>query len=99
MDTENKFSTNMEKEKWIENILNSTNGISKVSPNDELFSKIQQRVQQRDVVSAKALWLVAASIAALILLNISVVNLKSKSTPNAATAYFERTINTSNQLY
>jgi hypothetical protein len=27
----------MEKDKWIENVLNSTDGIMKVSPNEELF--------------------------------------------------------------
>lgn len=99
MNTENKFSTSMEKEKWIENILNSTNGITPVTPSTDLFSKIQQKIKKQDTISAKTLWLVAASIAALVLLNVSIINSKSNGTKYATTAYLEMTLNQSNQLY
>ena len=89
---------NMEKETWIENILNSANGITAVSPNGGLFSKIQQRIKNQEAVSAKTVWLVAASIAVLALLNISAVNSKNKS-KDPTTAYLEMTVNKSNQLY
>ena len=89
----------MEKENWIENILNSTNGITKVNPSDGLFSKIQQRIRQQETVSPRTLWLVAASIAALVVLNISVMNTKSKQAQDSTTAYLEMTVNKSNQLY
>lgn len=87
----------MEQKNWIENILNSTNGITQVSPSDALFSKIQQRIKRPEAVSAKTVWLVAASIAALLLLNISVLNTKSKPATNPASAYSEMAVN--NQLY
>ena len=90
---------NMEKQTWIENILNSTNGITQVAPSDDLFSKIRQRIQLEAKVSSKTLWLVAASIAVLVLLNITVITSKSKQTKNSTTAYLEMTVNQSNQLY
>lgn len=89
----------MEKENWIEHILNSTNGITAVNPGEDLFSKIQQRIIEQDTVPSKTLWLVAASIAALVLLNISVIGSKSKSKQESTSAYLEMTVNQSNQLY
>lgn len=99
MNTESKFSTSMEKETWIETILNSTNGITLVVPNDDLLSRIQQKIKQQDTVSSKTLWLVAASIAVLLVLNISVITSRSKVRKDTTTAYLEMTINKSNQLY
>lgn len=89
----------MERNNWIETILNSTNGITPVAPSDDLFSKIQQRIQQDNKVSSKTLWLVAASIAVLVVLNITVITTKSKSNKNSTTAYLEMTVNKNNQLY
>ncbi|MGC4039375.1 MAG: hypothetical protein QM710_00875 [Flavobacterium sp.] len=88
----------MEKEKWIEKIANSANGITKVSPADDLFFKIQQRINVPETVSTKTIWMVAASIAALLVLNLSVLNNRTKTKPNA-TDYLEMTVNQSNQLY
>lgn len=88
----------MEKETWIENIMNSTNGITSVSPDADLFSKIQQKIKSQDTVSSKTIWLVAASVAALILLNISIINIKSEPKENSAD-YLETTVNKTNQLY
>ena len=96
MDTEHKFSTSMQKENWIQNILNSTNGITPAVPSDDLFSKIQNKIQENKVPS-KTLWLVAASIVVLAMLNITVIN--SKSEKDSSAAYLEKTINKSNQLY
>lgn len=89
----------MQKETWIENILNSTNGITQVKPDDYLFSKIQRKIKQQNKVSPKTVWLVAASIAVLVLLNISIISSKSKQTKHSTTAYLEMTVNQSNQLY
>ena len=89
----------MERNNWIENILNSTNGIKPVIPNDDLFSKIKQRIKQENNVSPKTLWFVAASIAVLVILNFSIINSKTKATKDSTTAYLEMTVNKSNQLY
>jgi uncharacterized membrane protein YvbJ len=88
----------MEKENWIQNVLNSTNGISSVEPADDLFSKIQHRIHNEKVPS-KTIWLVAASIAVLVMLNITAITSKSNSKKEATTAYLEMTVNKSNQLY
>ena len=89
----------MEKENWIENIFNSTNGITPVTPSDDLFSQIQKRIQLESTVSPKTVWLVAASIAVLVMINISVLKTKTTQKTNTTTAYLESTLNQSNQLY
>ncbi|MGV3696763.1 hypothetical protein [Flavobacterium sp.] len=99
MDTENKFRTSMERQTWIETILNSTNGMAAVSPDDTLFLKIQQKIKHQRTVAPKTLWLVAASIAALIMLNVSIISSQSKSKTSTKTDYLEMTLNKSNQLY
>lgn len=89
----------MEKESYIETILNSTNGIAKVTPSDDLFSKIELKIQSKNTVSTSTLWLVAASIVILATINISVL-LKSKSvTKDNATISLAASLNKSNQLY
>lgn len=89
----------MEREQFIEKILNSTNGITKVVPGNDLFSKIQQRIQLEVKVSSKTLWLVAASIAILVMLNLSVLASRTNEKDTSTTAYLEMTVNKSNQLY
>ncbi|MGL2964606.1 hypothetical protein ACSVH2_12360 [Flavobacterium sp. RSB2_4_14] len=89
----------MEQENWIENILNSTNGMTTVIPSDDLFSKIQQKIKKQNKVAPKTVWLVAASIAVLVLLNITLLKSKSKEEKITTTVYFENTLNQSNQLY
>lgn len=89
----------MQKNNWIETILNSTNGITQVAPSDALFSKIQQRIQPQNKVSSKTLWLVAASITVLVMLNVTLISSNSNPKKNSTTAYLENTLNKSNQLY
>ncbi|MBN8642740.1 MAG: hypothetical protein J0L86_13080 [Flavobacteriales bacterium] len=88
----------MEAEKFINDILNSTNGITKVSPNDELFSKIELRIQEKSVVPMKTLWLVAASIVILMSLNVIIIASKNK-TQDSSISELEKSIHKSNQLY
>jgi len=89
----------MERNNWITTILKSTNGITPVVPSDDLYSKIQQRIQLQSKVSLKTVWLVAASIAVLILLNFSVLTSKTKQKESSTTTYLELTLNKSNQIY
>lgn len=88
----------MEKENFIEQILNSANGITLVQPNDDLFAKINNRVQEKLVIPMRMVGLVAASIALLITLNIILLSVKTSKTENS-TAVLEQSINKSNQLY
>ena len=89
----------MEKNNWITTILNSTDGIKSVEPSDDLFSRIHQRIQKENKVSSKSVWLVAASITVLILLNFTILITKTKERTTSSTAYFENILNKSNQLY
>lgn len=89
----------MEQNNWIDTILKSTDGMTSVVPNDELFSKIKNKIQQTQTVSSRTLWLVAASIAALVMVNVSIVTSKSKEKTSSTTAYLEMNVNKSNQLY
>lgn len=88
----------MKKEDFIENILNSTNGITKVSPNDELLSKIHAKLEDDKPADGYSKWLVAASILILISLNIGILsyqNQKSETNSNL----LELVNNSNNQLY
>ena len=89
----------MRKENWIETILNSTHEITSVAPSDDLLAKIQKRINQQTIVSSKTVWLVAASIAVLVMINISVLKTKTTQKTNTTTSYLESTFNQSNQLY
>lgn len=88
----------MKKENYIETILNSTNGISKVAPSADLFSKIEMRIQS-STVSSKTLWLVAASIVVLATINITVVMRNNVTSNNNTTISLAASLNKSNQLY
>lgn len=89
----------MEKQNWIQNVLNSTNGMTQVVPSDDLLSKIQRKIKQQEKVSPTTVWLVAASIAVLVTINFTLLNSKSKPKENATSVYLENTLNQSNQLY
>ena len=87
----------MEREDFINKVLNSTNGITKVIPNDAIFLKIEKRIDET-TISLRTIWLVAASIVVLISFNIMLLNGKSNSNESEI-ASLEHSINKSNQLY
>ncbi|CAM3516760.1 hypothetical protein FLGE108171_01300 [Flavobacterium gelidilacus] len=88
----------MKKEDFIENILNSTNGITKVNPNEDLLSKIQAKLEDEKPAESYTKWLVAASILILVSLNIGILaNTKQKSNQNHELSDLVKT--TDNQLY
>lgn len=88
----------MEKESFIEQILNSANGITTVEPSSDLFNKIKNRIDQKQVIPIRMVALVAASIALLISLNIILLSVKT-SKSETTIAVLEQSINKSNQLY
>ncbi len=90
----------METENWINEILNSTNGITQVAPSADLLSKIQQRIYlKNNTVSNKTVWLMAASIVVLITINIvAFQNNKTETSDNSETI-ITSTLTKSNQLY
>ncbi|MCU0342028.1 MAG: hypothetical protein MUE30_19325 [Spirosomaceae bacterium] len=67
----------MEKQEWLNNVLNSTQGIQRAEAPDSLWVKIQQELKNEVKVIAmvprRTVWLAAASVALLILLNLVAV--------------------------
>lgn len=88
----------MEKENWIETILNSINGITQVEPSETLYLKIKHKIEQQQYASTPTVWLAAASIALLMMLNLAVIKAKTNQ-KETTEIYFESTLNQSNQLY
>ncbi len=88
----------MEKEQWIQTVLNSTNGMSAAMPSDDLLAKIQLKIKQREKVAPTTVWWIAASIAVLVTLNVTLLQ-KAKTKDNSNSSYLEHTLNQSNQLY
>ena len=88
----------MNKEQFIEKILNSTNGMQEVAPSDALFSKIQSRIQAKKPVDNYITWLVAASILLLLSLNAGIL-LTSNTASNTSEQLSSLVSTTNNQLY
>ncbi|MBA4133191.1 MAG: hypothetical protein C0525_00565 [Flavobacterium sp.] len=88
----------MEKDQWIQTVMNSTNGISAVTPSDDLLARIQLKIKQQEKVTPTTVWWIAASIAVLLTLNVALLQ-KAKTRDNSTSSYLEHTLNQSNQLY
>ncbi len=90
----------MEAENWINNILNSTNGMVSVSPSTDLFAKIEKKiVLKMNTVSSKTVWLVAASIIVLITINIYSLQKNKTTSDTVSEMIIASTLEKSNQLY
>lgn len=88
----------MEQENWINEILESTNGMSSAVPNTQLFSKIQDKIETQKTVNPQWVWLAAASIMLLVALNLRCIYSKS-SNEDTSTERIVSSISKSNQLY
>jgi hypothetical protein len=88
----------MKQDKWIKQVLNSTNGITKVEPNDLLFSKIEKRIQDNNAESKSSLWLAAASITIFLSLSFIIVQMNSASKRETNSSFNEQ-FSVNNQLY
>ena len=88
----------MEQEKWINSVMNSTDGITQVTPDDLLFSKIENKIKEQNVVSNQWIWVAAASFAILFSLNFKII-LSGSNKSNTDTEILVASIYKSNQLY
>ena len=88
----------MEANNWTNDILNSSNSITKVTPDALLFSKIQNRISIQNTVSSQWIWSAAASFTILVSLNIKMLlsNTTKTATP---TETIVSSVSNSNQLY
>ena len=88
----------MEKETWINEVLESTQGITTVVPNAHLFSKIQSKIKVENTIPMPWVYTAAASIAILVALNIALLSLNTKK-EKSATEIMASQLSKSNQLY
>lgn len=87
----------MEEKQFINEILNSTNGISKVNPSDHLLFKIEQKIQSKKDSNSSSIWFIAAS--ALVFFSLNIILLQINFTSKKSVTSFELELNKSNQLY
>ena len=87
----------MEREEFINHVLNSVDEITKITPNEAVLKRIEFRINESKI-SKKSLWLVAASIVVLISLNIVILK-DNFSNDKTAIISLEQVINQNNQLY
>lgn len=88
----------MEADNWTNDILNSSNGITKVTPGALLFSKIQNKISIQNTVSSQWIWIAAASFTILVSLNVKMLlsnTTKTATPPETIVSY----VSNSNQLY
>jgi hypothetical protein len=88
----------MEAKNWINDILNSSNGITKVTPDALLFSKIQNRISIQNTVSSQWIWIAAASFTILVSLNVKML-LSNTTKTSTQTETIVSSVSNSNQLY
>ena len=88
----------METENWINEILNSSDGITKVAPNKALFSKIQMKINNQNSISKKWIWLAAASFALLLSLNLKFI-FRNNTKKTNETETIISSVTSNNQLY
>ena len=88
----------MDSNNWINDILNSSNGITKVTPNPLLFTKIQNKIRVKNTISSRWIWIAAASFTLLVSLNVKMLlsnTTKSSVSKETIVSY----VSNSNQLY
>lgn len=89
----------MEQEKWINSILNSAEGITKVAPDEaELLFRIKEKINAKSVISLRQTWAVAASFAVLFTLNFAIIYATSKKS-DSKTEMIASDLSKTNQLY
>lgn len=89
----------MEKEQWIDEILNSTDGLQKASADAHLFSRIERRLRECEFVSPKTVWLAAASIAILVAVNVVLIKKSAQSKSDNPIPSIATSFDKSNQFY
>lgn len=88
----------METENWINEILNSSDGITKVAPDAALFSRIQLKINNQNSISKQWIWIAAASFALLLSLNVKFIYTNKSKTTNETESIISSVTN-NNQLY
>jgi hypothetical protein len=88
------METNFTSETWEQSLAQ----VQKVNPRPELFNRIQNSIHAHEKVSNVTVWLVAASLIALVAVNFLILQNKTTKSETKMT-YMEASLNQSNQLY
>ena len=77
----------MNKEKWINEVMNSLDDVRLAEANPFLYSKILAKINsdKMEYAPMKLVWLVAASFALLALLNFKIIKSSNTSSKNVST--------------
>jgi hypothetical protein len=88
----------MNKENWIEEVMNSLDGVKSAEANPFLYSRIVNKIHSAkvDYAPLKLVWLAAASFALLLLLNFTII--KSSNSKSKITSTEVQTLANSYQL-
>ena len=89
-----------EKEKWINRVLNSLDGMQRAEPSPFLYAKIQHRLADKNspvYIPNRTVWLTLASFALLLLLNWRII--ERNVMPKATNASDLTTVVSGMQLY
>lgn len=78
-----------EKNKWIEDVLNSAGSLQRQQAGDELFTGVKNRLQGPvrvlKAVPVRTVWLAAASLAILVALNVLIIGSNAAESHNSQT--------------
>jgi len=85
----------MREKQWIEEVLNSTNEIKQLVPNDSLLQDIEARIYTISCVSVKTAWMAAASMVVVVSLNFAALKFFTNNKQEATDSPFY----TNNQIY
>lgn len=89
----------MEQDNFIQEIMAVAGRISKAEPEQRLWRLIAQRINEKKTLPAKKLWLVGASIAVLLALNVTAIaKMKPQPESRLQTALSDF-VNKNNELY
>lgn len=92
----------MEQEKWTNEVLNSLDGMQKAEPSPYLYTRIQSKLNSGagNMIPVRFAILSLGSIAIVLLLSISYVQLSGQSTTNDEQAIiYEQQLINSDQIY
>ena len=77
----------MNKEKWINEVMNSLDDVKSAETNPFLYNKILSKISsgKMEYTPMKIVWLAAASFALLVLLNFSIIKSNNSASKNKST--------------
>lgn len=89
----------MEKNEWIEEVLNSANETKKLEPRQSLLLDIEHKIYAGNTVNTKTVWFAAASIILLVSVNLRALSKADDKKIQQDAITTDNPFSSSNQLY